>query len=155
MLEYTLKIMTHILRVDEMAGNFEVNMDGIDIQDKCIANGDGIYAYFCDHISMDANRVFVVKNGKVVMPSDKCLEELKIDSKREVRDDEIILSTYNDSEYYGTIGFKHGMEILKRYYPDLKTYYCNVGYHTFPNKWFKTDKDSAYAKVCDEVVDII
>ena len=131
-----------------MAGNFEVNMDGIDIQDKCIDNGDGIYAYFCDHISMDANRVFVVKNGKVIMPSDKCLEELKIDNEWGRHDKlfgcEIVLNTYNDSEYYGTVGFKHGMEILKKYYPRLKTYYCNVGYYTFSNKWFKTDKDSAY-----------
>ena len=38
--------------LNEMAGNFEVNMDGINIKDKCISNGDGIYAYFFDHISM-------------------------------------------------------------------------------------------------------
>lgn len=147
------------IELNEMAGNFEVNMDGVNIQDKCIANGDGIYAYFCDYISMDANRVFVVKDGKVVMPSDKCLEELKIDNEwgrhDKVFGGEIVLSTYNDSEYYGTIGFKHGMEILKKYYPRLKTYYCNVGYHTFPKKWYKTDKDSVYAKECDDMINIV
>lgn len=138
-----------------MADNFEVNMNGVSIQYKCIDNGDGIYAYFSDSINRDANHVFVVKNGKVVIPSDKCLEELKIDSKRGIRGDEIVLYTYNDSEYYDTIGFKHGMEILKKYHPRLKTYYCNVGYYSFLRKWRKTDKDSAYAKVCDDMINIV
>lgn len=143
------------IELNEMAGNFEVNMDGVNIQDKCIANGDGIYAYYSDTLNMDANHVFVVKNGKVVLPSDRCLKELNIDEKWGLYGSEFVLYTYNDSAYYGTVGFKHGMEILKKYYPRLKTYYCNVGYHTFPNKWFKTNMDSVYVKVCDDMINIV
>lgn len=34
----------------------------------------------------------------------------------------------------------------------FKTYYCNAGYYAFLRKWCKTDKDSAYVKVCDDMI---
>lgn len=137
----------------------KLNVDLNELKKKCIANGDGIYAYFCDHLSMDAHKVFVVKDGKTVLPSDECLKELKLDSewrRRDISSDNVFeLLIDSDSEYYGTIGFSHGIQILKNHYPGFKAYYCNVGWYTFPQAWLKRDKDTCYMRNCDEWIDII
>ena len=132
----------------------------IDIIEKCKSSNDGIYAYFCDHLSMDANKIFVVQNHEIVMPSDDCLEELHLASEWRKKDViwakgvmEILIDS--DSDYYGTIGFTHALQILKRYYPDLKTYYCNVGWFTFPKEWMEITEDRYYAKRCDEMFEVI
>jgi len=137
----------------------KLNVDLNELKKKCISNGDGIYAYFCDHLSMDANKVFVVKDGKMVIPCEDALKELKLDSewrRKDISSDNVFeLLINSDSEYYGTIGFPHGMKILRKYYPGFKVYYCNVGWYTFPHCWLRVKKDTCYMRSCDEMITII
>ena len=137
----------------------KLTVDLNELKKKCIANGDGIYAFFYDHLSMDANRVFIVKDGKMVLPCEDALKELKLDSewrRKDISSDNVFeLLINSDSEYYGTIGFSHGMEILRKYYPGFKVYYCNVGWYTFPQCWLRVNKDTCYMRSCDEMITII
>lgn len=125
-----------------------------EIISKCKANGDGIYAFFFDHLSMDANRVLVVRNHEAVQVN------ITTEDGKHIKNDSIFKETVeflmdSDSSYYGSVGFGHGLHILKEHFPGLKTYYCNVGYYTFPSKWMQIRKDSCYAKQCDEMFEII
>ena len=119
------------------------------IIDKCLANGDGIYAWFQDHLNCDANSVIVVKNHKLV-PINIKVGKFKLESGP---NDILELLMDSDSDYYGTIGFTHGMKVLKEHF-GLKTYYCSIGYNTFSRRWEKVKKDDYYAKKCDEFFDI-
>ena len=129
------------------------------IINKCKENGDGIYAFFCDHLSMDANLALVVKNHEIVTP-----EELKL----EIEDGEghytarkgsykgtVELLMDSNSEYYGSMGFSTGIRVLKEMFPGLKIRYCNAGWYTFPQKWMEIKDDSYYAKKCDELFEVI
>lgn len=130
------------------------------IINKCKENGDGIYAFFCDHLSMDANRALVVKDNEIVTPKEIKLEigECKGHYKATQPcgcEGTIEFLMNSDSPYYGSMGFSTGIRMLKEMFPGLKTYYCNVGYYTFPSKWMQVRKESCYAKACDEMLEII
>lgn len=125
-----------------------------EIISKCKANGDGIYAFFFDHLSMDANRVLIVKNHEAVQV------DITTEDGKHIKNDSIFKETVeflmdSDSSYYGSVGFRHGLQILKEHFPGLKTYYCNTGWYTFPQKWMEIKEDGYYAKKCDELLEII
>lgn len=129
------------------------------IINKCKENGDGIYAFFYDHLSMDANLALVVKDHEIVTP-----KELKL----EIKDGEghyfaregwykgtIELLMDSNSEYYGSMGFSTGIRLLKEKFPGMKTYYYNRGWYTFLSKWMEIEADDYYAKQCDEIFNVI
>lgn len=130
-----------------------------EIINKCKASEDGIYAFFCDHLSMDANLALVVKNHELVTP-----EELKLEigggrGHYKAREGwykgtvEFLMDS--NSEYYGSMGFSTGIRMLKEMFPGLKVRYCNAGWFTFPKKWMEITEDRYYAKQCDELFEVI
>lgn len=130
-----------------------------EIINKCKENGDGIYAFFCDHLSMDANLALVVKDHELVTPKEL---ELEIGENRghfRAREGRykgtIELLMDSNSEYYGSMGFSTGLRLLKEKFPGMKTYYCNVGWYTFPQEWREIEDDSYYAKKCDEMFEVV
>lgn len=127
------------------------------IINKCKESEDGIYAFFCDHLSMDANLVLVVKDHEIVTP--KKLEfgegESVVFAKADWRKGILELLMDSNSGYYGSIGFSTGIRILKEMFPGLKTRYCNVGWYTFPQEWKEIKSDGYYAKQCDEMFEVI
>lgn len=125
-----------------------------EIISKCKANGDGIYAFFMDHLSMNANRVLVVKDHEAV-PIDITTENGKHIKNGNIYEETVEFLMDSDSNYYGSIGFSHGLKVLKEHFPGLKTYYCNTGWYTFPQAWCEIKADSCYAKQCDEMFEII
>lgn len=125
-----------------------------EIIEKCKANGDGIYAFFMDHLSMDANRVLVVKDHEAVHI------DITTEDGKHIKNDNIFKETVeflmdSDSPYYGSIGFSHGLKTLKEHFPGLKTYYCNTGWYTFPQAWREIKVDNHYARMCDEMFEIV
>lgn len=130
-----------------------------EIINKCKASDDGIYAFFCDHLSMDANLALVVKNHEIVTP-----EELKLEigndrghykARKSSYTGTIELLMDSNSEYYGSMGFSTGIRMLKEMFPGMKVRYCNAGWFTFPSKWMEIKDDGYYAKQCDELFEVI
>ena len=127
----------------------EIRITTEDIYNKILEGPDGIYAFYYDHLSMDANQIVVVKDHKFVPIN------VKIDENCRFETDKVLeLNMDSDSEYYGTIGFTHGLKILKEHF-GLKTYYCNAAHYMFSGRWGRVNKDSYYAKKCDEFYDVI
>ena len=126
------------------------------IIDKCKASDDGIYAIFCDHLSMDAHLVIVVKDHEIVTPKklELCKGESVIFARGDWRKGYLELLMASDSEYYGSIGFSTGIKMLKEMFPGMKTRYCNVGWYTLPGEWKEIKKDNYYAKKCDELFEV-
>lgn len=130
-----------------------------EIINKCKASEDGIYAFFCDHLSMDANLALVVKNHEIVTP-----KELKLEigenrghyiARKGSYAGTIELLMDNNSEYYGSMGFSTGIRMLREMFPGLKVHYCNAGWYTFPSKWMEIKTNGYYAKKCDEMFEVI
>lgn len=129
-----------------------------EIINKCKENGDGIYAFFHDHLSMDANLALVVKDHEIVTP-----KELRLDipnsysykAREGWYKGTVELLMDSNSEYYGSMGFSTGIRLLKEMFPGMKVYYCNRGWYTFPKAWREIKEDSYYAKRCDELFNVI
>lgn len=130
-----------------------------EIINKCKENGDGIYAFFYDHLNMSANLALVVKDHEIVTP-----KELRLDipnsygsyiAREGWYKGTIELLMNSNSEYYGSMGFSTGIRLLKEKFPGMKVYYCNYGWYTFPHEWREIKSDSCYAKNCDELFEII
>ena len=133
-----------------------------EIINKCKDNGDGIYAFFHDHLSMDANLALVVKDHEIVTPKELKLEISPSEPSRGnykaregLYNGTIELLMDSNSEYYGSMGFSTGIKLLKEKFPGMKTYYCNRGWFTFPQAWREIKEDSYYAKRCDELFNVI
>jgi len=130
-----------------------------DIINKCKENGDGIYAFFYDHLSMDANLALVVKDHEIVTPKELKLEIEDGEGHYKAREGwykgTIELLMDSNSSYYGSMGFSTGIGMLKEKFPGMKTYYCNAGWYTFPQDWREIKADGYYAKKCDEMLEVI
>lgn len=130
-----------------------------EIINKCKASEDGIYAFFCDHLSMDANLALVVKNHEIVTPKELKLESENGDFDYKAREGwykgTVELLMDSNSSYYGSMGFSTGIRLLKEMFPSLKVRYCNAGWFTFPKQWMEITKDRYYAKQCDEMFEVI
>ena len=133
-----------------------------EIINKCKENGDGIYAFFHDHLSMDANLVLVVKDHELVTPKELKLEinpsepsEGHYTAREGWYNGTIELLMDSNSAYYGSMGFSTGIRLLKEMFPSMKTYYCNRGWYTFPQDWREIKADGYYAKKCDEIFNVI
>lgn len=129
------------------------------IINKCKENGDGIYAFFHDHLSMDANLALVVKDHEIVTPKELKLESENGDFDYKAREGwykgTVELLMDSNSSYYGSMGFSTGIRLLKEMFPGMKAYYCNTGWFTFPKKWMEITDDRYYAKRCDELFEVV
>lgn len=130
-----------------------------EIINKCKENGDSIYAFFYDHLSMDANLALVVKDHEIVTPKELKLEIGNNRGHYFAREGwykgTVELLMDSNSEYYGSMGFSTGIRMLKEMFPGMKTYYCNAGWFTFPKQWMEITEDRYYAKQCDELFEVI
>lgn len=130
-----------------------------EIINKCKDNGDGIYAFFHDHLSMDANLALVVKDHEIVTPKELSLDIPNSYGSYKARESwhngTIELLMDSNSECYGSMGFSTGIKLLKEKFPGMKVYYCNRGWYTFPQAWREIKSDNYYAEMCDELFNVI
>lgn len=115
--------------------------------DKAIESvTDGIVILYQDHLSMDAFKVYVRKDGKPVKPEKKFSYRWSDEKKNyEILEEEF--SRWDDrfadcrevdmmtsSGYYGSVGLADTLKILREKY-QLPIYYLNIGWCTFPQAW--------------------
>lgn len=107
---------------------------------------DGIVILYEDHLSMDAFKVYVRKDGKSVK-SEKNYRYRRNDEKKnyEILEEEFSIwdTQYEDcgevimvgsSSYYGSVGLTDTVKLLREKY-GLPVYYVNIGWRTFPSAW--------------------
>lgn len=107
---------------------------------------DGIVILYKDHLSMDAFKVYVRKDGKPIKPEKKyCYRRNDEKKSYGIVEEEFSRwdTRYEDcrevimmgsSEYYGSVGLADTVKVLRKKY-GLPVYYLNIGWCTFPSAW--------------------
>lgn len=105
---------------------------------------DGIVVEFHDHLSMDAFKVCVRKNGETVgidtsyyykwsnEEKREVIIETKLEDGAERKSIEVCMMT--SSSYYGTVGLSDTLRLLSKKY-DVPAYFLSIGWYTFPNAY--------------------
>ena len=105
---------------------------------------DGIVVEFHDHLSMDAFKVCVRKNGETIGidTSYRCkwsneerrevIVETKLESGTERKSIEVCMMT--SSSYYGTVGLSDMLRRLSKKY-EVPAYFLSIGWYTFPSAY--------------------
>ena len=107
---------------------------------------DGIVILYKDHLSMDAFRVYVRKDGKAVKPEKKYRYKWNDEKKNyEIIEEEFAkwddgsddyreVIMVGSSSYYGSVGLIDTVKLLYEKH-GLPVYYLNIGWCTFPQAW--------------------
>ena len=104
---------------------------------------DGIVVEFHDHLSMDAFRVYVRKDGQTVKIDTKYRYRWSDEQKREVviedklegaASESIEVCMMTSSSYYGTVGLSDMLRRLSKKY-DVPAYFLSIGWYTFPSAY--------------------
>jgi hypothetical protein len=115
--------------------------------DRAIASiENGIAVVYHDHLSCDAFRVYVRKDGETIKPEKKFRYRWSDEKKNyEILEEEFARwdTQYEDcrevdmvgsSSYYGSVGLTDTVKLLREKY-GLPVYYVNIGWCTFPSAW--------------------
>lgn len=115
--------------------------------DRAIASvKDGIVVVYHDHLSCDAFRVYVRKDGETIKPEKKFRYGWSDEKKDyEILEEEFARWDYSygdcrevnmmtSSGYYGSVGLADTLRILSEKH-GLPVYYVNIGWCTFPSAW--------------------
>lgn len=109
---------------------------------------NGIVVEYHDHLSMDAFRVYVRKDGQTVKIdteyrykwSDEQKREVVIEDKIEgAASESIEVCMMTSSSYYGTLGLEYTLYLLEKKY-EVPSYFLSIGWYTFPSAY----RDSSY-----------
>lgn len=101
---------------------------------------NGIVVEYHDHLSMDAFRVYVRKDGQTVKIDTKYRYRWSDEQKREVviedklegpASESIEVCMMTSSSYYGTVGLEDMLYRLEKKY-EVPSYFLSIGWYTFP-----------------------
>ena len=112
---------------------------------------DGIIVEFHDHLSCDAFHVYVRKDGEYVkqdiryryMWNEKLKNYEILEAPETYGANYLDVCLIDSDPYYGTVGLRDTVKLLREKYGFDKAYLLDVGWHTFPSMYMG---DKAWVK---------